>query len=203
MALGVGDIVRTSVNFLLGSGDQYQNVFHHIFDGIGGISDAAVVADIETWAETMYGELVTHLHDEIVEQLSFVDQVEWVVDAWEVVANIGTFTPSFAPISTAVQLPNQSSPFVVFKTSRPKSVGRKFLFPIIATSQAEGIIGGAVITDIVAWADDAVNDINLDVANDLHPGIVRTGVNDFLVFDVAVVTDLIGTQRRRRQGEGA
>lgn len=203
MALGVGDVVRTSVNFLLANGVQYQNVYHHIFDGIGGISDAAVVADIQAWAEAMYDELVTYTHDGVVEQLSFVDQVEFVVDKWEVVDNIGTFTPNFVPVMNTGVTPNQVSPFVVFKTSRPKSVGRKFLFPAPEGNQDQGIMGAPYVAAVVAYADDAVNDIVLDVVNDLHPCIVRTGVNDILVFESAVVTDLLGTQRRRRPGYGA
>lgn len=203
MALGVGDIIRTSCNFLLGSGDQYQNVFHHIFDGIGGVSDAAVVADIETWSDAMYSELNAQVDQNIVEQLSSVDQVEWTGSAWEIVANIGVFTPDFTPGSSVGQLPNQSSPFVVFKTERPKSVGRKFLFPVAAANQDSGILGGGTVTAIVAWAFDALNDIEIDVANVLHPGIIRVGVNDFLPFTVSIVTNLIGSQRRRRQGDGA
>lgn len=203
MALGVGDIVRTSCNFLLGSGDQYQNVFHHIFDGIGGVSDATVVADIKDWAEVMYAELASSVDTAVTEQLSSVDQVEWVVDKWEVVANIGTFTPAFAPIGSTIILPNQSSPFVVFKTARPKTVGRKFLFPVLVSEQDEGVLAAGLVTKIVAWADDAVNNIVLDVANELHPGVPRTAVNDWLNFTAAIVTNIIGTQRRRRQGYGA
>lgn len=203
MALGVGDIVRTSVNFLLPSGDQYQNVYHHIFDGIGGVSDAAVVLDIKAWAEAMYAEIDDHVKSATLEQLSFVDQVEWTGAAWEVVANIGTFTPAFVPTSADSVCPNQVSPFIVFKTSRPKSVGRKFLFPTLEPDQDQGILDAPTIAAIVAFADDAVNDIVVDVVNALHPGIIRVGVNDFLAFQVAIVTDLLGTQRRRRPGEGA
>lgn len=203
MALGVGDILRTTINFLLPNGVFYQNVYHHIFDGTGGVSDAAVVADIETWAENMYFEIIAYVKTGTVEQLSFVDQVEWSVDHWEVVANIGTFTPAFGPTYAGETCPNQVSPFIVFKTSRPKSVGRKFLFPAPEGFQNAGIMSAAMITALVAFADDAVNDITIDVLNVLHPGIIRAGVNDFLVFEVAIVTDLLGTQRRRRPGYGA
>lgn len=203
MALGAGDVLRTTCNFTLGSGDQYQNVFHHIFDGVGGVSDAVVVADIATWASTMYEELRLVVENAVVEQLSSVDQVDWVVDAWEVIANIGTFTPGFTPASAATQLPNQTSPFVVFKTARPKTVGRKFLFPFEATQQDSGILAAGMITKLIAWADDAVNDIDIDVLNVLHPGVPRTAVNDWENFTVAVVTNLVGSQRRRRQGYGA
>ena len=203
MALGVGDIVRTTMNFQLTNGVQYQNVFHHIFDGIGGISDAAVVADIQTWAEAMYDELVAMVRVNTQEKLCFVDQVEWVVDEWVIVANIGVFTPLFVPVGAGNQLPNQVSPFIVFKTARPKSVGRKFMFPALEPNQEDGIIDAPAIAALVAFATDALADINLDVVNDLHPGIIRTGVNDFLTFTVAVVTDLLGTQRRRRPGYGS
>ena len=203
MALGVGDIVRTTVNFLLPDGTQYQNVFHHIFDGTGGISDAAVVSDINDWVEAMYADIDDHVHDETLEQLCSVDQVEWAIDKWVVIANIGTFTPAFVPTQALDVCPNQVSAFVVFKTARPKSVGRKFLFPTLEADQDQGILTGGYIAALVGWADDAVNDITLDVLNVLHPGIVRTGVNDFLVFTVAVVTNLVGTQRRRRPGYGA
>ncbi len=203
MTLGVGDIVRTTVNFLLPNSVQYQNVYYHIFDGIGGISDAAVVADIKTWAEAAYDELVGSTHSGTTEQLSFVDQVEWVTDQWETVANIGVFTPLFVPVGGTEYCPNQVSAFVTFKTSRPKSVGRKFLFPAPEALQNLGIMDGVYLGDVVSYADIIVNDIVLDIVNDLHPGIIRTGVNDFLVFTVAVVTDLLGTQRRRRPGYGS
>lgn len=203
MALGVGDIVRTVCNFQLEGGVQYQNVYHHIFDGVGGVSDAVVVADIKTWAELAYDELVGFVSLNVVEQLSFVDQVEWVTDEWVTVANIGTFTPAFVPVGVDDSSPYQCSPFVTFKTSRPQSVGRKFLFPSLDPAQSMGIMTGAMVTAIVAYAAIIVNDLVLDVLNTLHPGVPRTGVNDWLTFSSAVVTDLIGTQRRRRPGYGA
>lgn len=203
MALGTGDIVRTSINFNLDDGVQYQNVYHHIFDGAGGVSDAAVVADIKTWAETMYGEIITMVKQGTSPQLSSVDQVEWVTDEWVIVANIGTFTMTYAPNNATEKCPNQCSPFITFKTARPQSVGRKFLFPPMESFQNGGYLTAGAVTDYVAFADDAVNDIEIDVLNVLHPGVIRVGVNDFLVFTIAVVTNLLGTQRRRRPGYGA
>lgn len=203
MALGAGDVLRTTVNFLLGNGVQYQNVYHHIFDGVGGVSDAVVVADIATWANAAYGAFASFFATDVVDQLSFVDQVEWVVDAWETVANIGTFTPSTTPIGGTEICPNQIAPFVTFKTARPKTVGRKFLFPAPEAAQNGGIMIAGMVTAIVAYAAIVVNDLEIDVLNVLHPGVPRTSVNDWENFTVAVVTDLVGTQRRRRPGYGA
>lgn len=203
MTLGVGDVVRTSVNFQLGDGTLFQNIYHHIFDGIGGVSDAAVTADVKTHFEGVYANIESNVKTDVVEQLSFIDQVEWVVDKWAVVANVGTFTPTFTPTNVADVLPNQISAFIVFKTVRPKSVGRKFLFPAMETEQDAGIIVPATVANLVSFASDALADIVLDVANELHPGIPRTAVNDWLSFTVAIVTNLLGTQRRRRPGYGA
>ncbi|MCK5292846.1 MAG: hypothetical protein KAR39_12625, partial [Thermoplasmata archaeon] len=180
MALGVGDVIKTTVNFTLGNGVAYQNVYQHIFDGIGGISDAAVVTDIGNFMTQMYGEIESSVRSDVIEQLSSVDQIEWVVDKWEIVKNIGTFTITWTGGSAADHLPNQASPFIVFKTARPKSVGRKFLFPWGEAEQAQGILTGGAITKLVAFADDAVNVNSLDVANDLIPGVARVGVNDWL-----------------------
>lgn len=203
MALGVGDILRTSANFLLHSGDQYQNVYHHIFDGIGGVSDEVVTLAIKAWAQTAYGMLAAHTKSTAVAQLSFVDRVEWVLDGWEVVENIGTFTPLFIPSHVGDDCPNTVSAFVVFKTARPKTVGRKFLFPAPETGQVGGIMEADYVAAVVAYTAEVMGDIDIDVANVLHPGVVRTAVNDFLTFTVGIVTNLLGSQRRRRQGYGA
>lgn len=203
MTLSVGDFVQTTCNFLLQNGVEYQNVYHHVFDGIGGISDAAVVSDIGDWASAMYEELGAYVKDSVVEQLSSVDRVEWVTDEWKITENLGTFTPGFTPSAVTGPLPNQVSPFIVFKTGRPRTVGRKFMFPFMASDQASGVLVGGAIAALVAFADDAVNDIFLDVANGLVPGVVRVGVDEWWPFTVAIVTDLLGTQRRRRPGYGA
>ena len=203
MTLGAGDIVRTSVNFLMPGNILYQNIYHHIFDGIGGVSDAAVVADIKAWVDVMYSEIDEDISVSAVEQLSFVDQVDWTGTEWEVVENIGVFTPSVTQAEAGHISANQVSMFITFKTDRPKSVGRKFLFPTPEAHQAAGVIDASLLARLVSFAAVAVNDIVIDVANVLHPGIIRTGVNQWLLFQVAVVTDLVGTQRRRRPGYGA
>lgn len=203
MTVVAGDILRTTVNFALGDGSQYQNVFHHQRTGIAIIGDPSHVSTLKAWAEAMYAELVDIVKNNVVEQLSFVDKVDWSGTAWEVVENIGTFTPTFAPTAVGDALPNQVSPFVVFKTARPKSVGRKFLFPLTEAEQDAGIMIAGAVAAIVQWADDAVNDVTLTAGNFLVPGIPRTGVDSWLEFTVAIVTDLVGTQRRRRPGTGS
>lgn len=204
MTITAGDILRTTVNFTLLDGTLFQNVYHHRRVGLGVITDATHITAIQAWAEAMYDELVSIVHSSVTEALSSVDIVEWVTDKWMVVENIGVFTPTFTPVGGTEALPNQISAFVVFKTARPKSVGRKFLFPMTEASQGQGILVPGSVTNIVAYADDAVNNLVISAPLDyLVPGIPRTSEDTFLDFTLAVVTNLVGTQRRRRPGVGA
>lgn len=204
MTIGLGDVLRTAVNFTLGDGTLFQNVFHHRKVGLGIDTDATHVAAIQSWANAMYAELIVHVHNGVVAALSSVDRVEWVTDQWKVVENIGVFSPTFVPTGSSEALPNQVSAFIVFKTERPKSVGRKFLFPMVESSSGAGILVASCVTQLVAWADDALSNIVIDAPLDyLVPGIPRTAEDTFLDFSLAVVTNLVGTQRRRRPGYGA
>lgn len=205
MTIVAGDILRSSVNFTLDDGTLYQNVFHHRRVGLGVITDAAHITAIKAWAEVMYAEIDDHVSAAVIEGLSSVDKVAWDGVKWEVVENIGVFTPAFVPVVDALSaMPNQVSPFVTFKTSRPKTVGRKFLFPMSEAAFQSGILTATVVAAIVAWADDAVNNLVVSAPLDyLVPGVPRTGVDSFLDFTLALVTNIGGTQRRRRRGYGA
>lgn len=203
MTIVAGDILRTSCNFVLTNGQLYQNIFHHRRTGVGILTDAQHVTAIDDWATAMYAELVSWVKSNVVSSLCSVDLVEFVAGAWTVVENIGTFTLTFAPTNAGSAMPTQLSPYVIFKTDRPQSVGRKFLFPLTELGYDLGLLDGSVVTAIVAWADDAVNDIVIQVLDNLQPGITRVGVDSFLTWHTAIVTNVAGTQRRRRLGVGA
>lgn len=205
MAVLDGDVLRVTCNFELGDGTQYQNIYHYIRDGTDPYSDAAHIFSVNLAVEAMYDELAGLVLDDVVEQLSFVDRVEFneIVDEWRVVENIGTFTPAFTPSEAGDGLPYTDSPYVVFKTQRPKSVGKKFLFPVSEAQQNESILIGGAVTAIVAYGVAALTCASLGGDATLCPVIVRTGVQTVLPLLVAVVGDVIGSQRRRRPGVGA
>lgn len=203
MAIEVGDVLRVTANFILFPGIQYQNVYHYLYDGIPVVDDQNAVDAIETALDLAYDELVGLVSPDTDVDLSSVDKVEFLEGEWTVTENIGTFTPTLTAVGTGNTLPYQSSPFVTFKTSRPKSVGRKFLFPMTEPQQDSTIIIPAAVTALVAYAAVILDDITVELINLLHPGIVRTGVDDFLVFTVGVVTNVLGSQKRRRPGVGA
>lgn len=205
MAVLDGDILRVSVNFELGDGTQYQNIYHLVRDGTDVVSDAAHVLAIKGRLENMYDELLGQVLDDVVSRLSFVDRIEFneITDQWEVVENIGTFTITFSPTNIDDGLPYQSAPYIIFKTQRPKSVGKKFLFPFAENQQNETVLTPTAIASMVAFGVFVLASLDLGGDATLTMGIVRTGIQTYLNFLVAVVNDVIGSQRRRRPGVGA
>jgi len=205
MAIVDGDIIRVSVNFELPDGTQYQNIYHYIRDGTDPYSDAAHIAQIKTQLQNAYDEIAVQTTTGVVEQLSFVDRVEFneIVDDWRVVENIGTFTCVFAPSGGNEGLPYQCSPYIYFKTSRPRTVGKKFLFPFTEAQQTDTILTGSAVTAITAMAAAILTPIQMGGDATLTAGVPRTGVQSWYNFLVAVVQDVLGTQRRRRPGVGA
>lgn len=199
------DVLRITANFELGDGSQYQNIYHYIRDGTDPVSDAAHVTLIASFIEDMYDELVGQVTNDVTEQLSFVDRVAFseITDQWEVVENIGTFTIAFAPANVNDAIPYQSAPYVIFKTDRPKSVGKKFLFPFGEDQQGDTILTGPAIAGMVAFGVEALLTRNLGGDATLAPVITRTAFNTVLRLLVAVVGDVIGSQKRRRPGVGA
>lgn len=200
-----GDVLRVTCNFELGDGTQYQNVYHYVRDGTDPFSDQNHLDLIETAMEAAYDELVSQVLNDVTEHLSFVDRVEFdeIVDEWRVVENIGTFVPTFVPVNAGHGLPFQSSPYVIFKTQRPKSVGKKFLFPFGESEQDATILTAGAVTAVVAYAAQALATLVLGGDATLAPVIVRTGVQSVLPLLVAVVNDVLGSQKRRRPGVGA
>lgn len=204
MAITDDDILRTTVNWALADGTVMQNVFHHRRYGVSFYTDAAQIAAIELWCSDMYDEIVAQVRNNVAEQLCTIDKIAFSAGEWIITENVGTFTPTWAPTGAGDALPNQVAAFVVGKTARPKTVGRKFLIPFIEQEQAAGYLVAGAVTAVVAWGDDYINDIVLfPVTDGFEPGVPRTGVDAWMPFTVGVVTNLVGSQRRRRPGVGS
>lgn len=205
MAVLDGDVLRVTSNFELPDGTQYQNIYHYVRDGTDPFSDAAHIAAISAAQQAAYIELEPIINANITEQLSFVDRVEFneILDEWRVVENIGTFTITWTPDGATDTVPYQSAPYVVFKTQRPKSVGKKFLFPVLETAQADTVLIGSAVTNITAYAAQILASIELGGDATLSAVIVRTGIQAILPLLVAVINDVLGSQKRRRPGVGA
>lgn len=203
MAITLDDILRTNINFLLSDGSLYQNVWHHLRLGVGGFSDAVHITAMQSHFDTLYDGLANRVKSTVVAQLCTVDKVAFSDGKWQVTENIGTFTLSFTGSDAGEIYANQISPFIVFKTTRPRTVGRKFMFPFTEQYYLGSIIDGTLVTSLVAFAAAAMVDISIGALADLVVGVPRTVEDVWYSFTAAVVTNVCGTQRRRRPGVGA
>jgi len=205
MTVTNGDILRISANFELGDGTLYQNIWHCIRDGDDVVSDAAHIIAIKGRMEDFYDLIVGQVVSTVVSRLSFVDRIEFnaILDLWEVVENIGVFTPDFTATNVTDGLPYQAAPYIIFKTGRPKTVGKKYLFPFAEDQQDETILTGGAVAAMVAMAAQVLLGADLGGDATLTFGVPRTGFDSWFNFLVAVVNDVIGSQKRRRPGVGA
>lgn len=200
-----GDILKVVVEVVLGDFTITQNV--HYFHAVTSTDhlDSVILGVIETWIETAYGELSGALCDDYAIGDSTVHKIEWnsTLSKWEITYYLGLFTPTWTMVNTSEPLPNQVSAFATFNTARPQSRGRKFIMPFGEDQQAATILVAGAVTLMTNFADDVLDTISLGAGGDLYPGIVRSTTGDFLSFQSATITDVLGTQRRRRPGVGS
>lgn len=206
MTVNNGDNLKVTMEVTLADGTIAQNVYYLHAELLAQQADLTVVNAIESWIESAYNELSADLVSTITQNLCTVQEIDWnaVKAVWEVVRLVGYFTPTITYGNAGEALPNMTSAFATFATLRPKSRGRKFLFPFGEDRQAGTYLIGAALADMADYATIILNSITLSPLNLLWSGVPRSGVNEFLwPLYVGTVTDLLGTQRRRRPGVGA
>lgn len=202
MTVSNGDIIKLVVEGLLDEGSIVQNVYYLLAELAAPQADQSILNALETWVESAYGNLTVEMSNTVSFNDIVADIIEWDTDHWETTYHIGTEDIDTVPAGTGDPFPNQVSAFATFNTTRPKSKGRKFLFPFDEGGALGSYLTSPAVASIVDYAADILTTIVLGPFNELVPGIVRSGVNEFLEFRSAVVTNVLGTQRRRRPGVG-
>lgn len=205
MTVSNGDMLKTVMEVTLHEGTIAQNVFYFFAQLLVPQADAVVLSAIETWIETAYGELSADLMSSMTQNLCTVSEVDISGSplAIHVVRLIGYFTPTIAFSNVTDELPNQTSAFATFNTFLAGHRGRKFLFPFGEDRQDGTYLIAASLANMADFADDCLDNINFAAGSDLLPVVLSIPENGALTFQNAVVTDVLGTQRRRRPGVGA
>lgn len=204
MSVAPNDKVRLTSEFTLPSGSIVQNIYHFRANFAAAQADATVINSLKTWVEDVLDNIEAAIKSTVTVNLHQVDVEAWDGTKWEITANVGTFTPSFTPTETTADImPNPDSPFIVFNTSRPKTKGRKFMWGFTELNFNGSYLQTALVTALVAAATDMLANGAIDLLNYLVPGVPRSASNTWFDFVNAVVTNIAGTQRRRRPGVGA
>lgn len=204
MTIQNGDILKiTYETEMIPTTSIFQNIYYLKFHSIGTIPDVTALSDIEGWLEAAYGEVETDIKSTLTQNLCPVDIIEWDTDQWVVSRNVGYVDPTLTFGDITEMLPQQSAPFALFKTDRPKSNGKKFLAGYCELSSGGGYLESAPLIALAAYASEILNGITIDLDTFYTAGVPRTGSDVWLDFALAVVTNLIRTQRRRVPGVGS
>lgn len=203
MSVQPGDILHVVIEASLGDGTIVQNRHRFKLDAPVPHSDAAILIAVKNYVETLYGFVASQIKTAVELEQGTVDVIAWdgVSSSWEVVQNVGIYSPLDTFANTNDVLPNQCAPFVIGNTSRPKSKGRCFLFPFSEDQQNHGVLESAALTAIGLFAAQYIASQAI-AGDELDSGIVREAVNQWYQFTTASYGDVIGTQRRRRKGIG-
>lgn len=202
MAIVNGDVLRTTVSFKLQDATVLQNIYHHKASIADSVEDGVVLAALETWSIDLYSGLLTFAYGEIAPLLTTVDVVVWDGLKWAVDRNVGTYITTFAPSDLTDPMPNQVSPFITFNTARPKTRGKKFLFPMTEANYVGSTLSGPLVTALTTFGAKVLASVILVAVDKLVPGVPRSTVDAFFEFVLAIVTNVVGSQRRRRPGTG-
>lgn len=199
MSVAPGDILHVVIEALLDDGTVVQNRKRFYTSAASPLTDSVVLNAVKTWVETLYAYAGTLIRPTVELRDGTVDVIAWNPTdmVWEVIQNVGIYSPLDTFSGTGDELPNQVAGFVVGNTDRPRSKGKIFAFPFTEVQQNHGIITTAAMVAFGNFAAHYILDQPIG-ADNLISGIVREAVNEWLPFTSATYGDILGTQRRRR-----
>ena len=198
-------VLKMVAQFTLPDGTIAQNIFHYKTVFASAQSDANVLTALEEQMESLYGQLVAEVTEDLVVDIFSVHEVEWddEEDIWATTALVGEFLPTIAFSSITDWFPNQVSAVLIGNTARPKTRGKTFL-----TGLGEGIATGGemtapVMVHMLLALADYIAQVEVTPGNDMNPGVPRTAENVFWRFVLGEVITILGSQRRRMRGVGS
>lgn len=199
MSVSNGDVLHCVLEAVLHDGTIVQNRKRFKCQFASTLTDAVVLNAVKTWVDTLYAYVASQIRATTIIADGTVDVIAWnATDSiWEIIQNVGIYSPLDSFAGTGDELPNQCSAFVIGNTSRPKSKGRIFTWPFDELQQDGGILTTAAMTAMGLFAAQYMLDQPIG-PDFLLSGIVREAANEWLDFLSVSYGDIIGTQRRRR-----
>ncbi len=195
MAIMIGDVIRISAHFLQQASDPYVNVFHCLWDGVGGIDDDVGMGQIADDIDTAYQEL----DGVMTEDLAFVD-IQGQNITQSVLLPTQDWPTLTVGLATGNHLPPQTAGYIFYRTTRPKTRAANYICGM--TEDGNSSIGGpttALQLALQTFGNIAVSGFT-DVVNHLTYGAYNRALDRFTPVNAAVVGTRFATQRRRGRG---
>jgi len=204
MTVSAGSLVRCVIKLANANGSQIQNVYDFIMAGTGNADDADVVTGVKNFLEKAYEAVDTFISNDISFTEGLVTLLSFVVDHWESVQALGSFTsiPNIVFDNGNANLPPAAAALIRLRTGVPKHEGRKY-------------IGGLTVDDLDddGTRTDAFGNALVSMASQLLSGDEAipdsTMTAQYVVLDAnqqihrypenAIIPNEIAYQRRRKK----
>lgn len=196
MAVEPLDVIETVVR-MRQAGQVILNVYQHIHAGSASVTEAAVLVALRTWLEGIYTVFDNNLANDLV----------WEgYDSRNITRGTPVGSAAFALLTvggSATQAePLQVAAVVRFPTDYSGSQLRKFV-PGMTTGRLDenGILTAAAQADILAGFATCLTPMSVSGESFVY-GRDNPAEARFAAAQSVVVNDVVGTQRRRKQGVG-
>lgn len=208
MPVNDGEVVKCVVSISMPDLVVAQNVYYYRLNDPtpDNPSDAQVVAAVDTAMDELYARIDDYMTTDVTVMDVFVDKVEWVVDVWETVANIGSSVLAIVGLLTGDITPHGVAAVVTALTARPQSRGRKFYPGFKEDGVDASDWDSGVITALTNAAAEWLTTRTVVGSAEIEPVILgQSGpsAGDILPLTGATIPAIAGYQRRRKPGVGS
>lgn len=202
MTVATGDILRVVASMLWTDANVNQNVFNAEITGGGGPwDDADVVADAEAWLDNMYANITIYVSNALDGNEVLVYKYDSLDDDWDEVSSDAW---SWNPSDSTDQLPRGVAGLVRLWTTDADVQGKKYIPGLCEDGIANGLIGGAIITGLLAFGADWYTPFTGGTTGATWtPGIWSVANTAFYAgVDHIAASTIAAYQRRRKRGVG-
>jgi len=131
-----------------------------------------------------------------------VHKIEWNGVYWETTTLIGTRTITGVVGGSAVDmLPHACAPYITANTDDVKKRARKYFMGFADDQSDASTLDSAAYSALINLATEWLTDIIVEAGTELVPALAGLGGAEKLLL-TAIVSNLIGSQRRRKPGVG-
>lgn len=193
-------ILRVTQRFYMDSGDVGCNVYHYVASFGSAYDDIDVFNPLLAQMDQVYTMLVDYVPGNTAMGICTVDELAWdpVENEWGVARLVGQGTPTVTFVNASDPLPNQSSAVITFPTGIAGRRGRKFLPPFGEDQQTAGYMDVGLVADLLEVGEEMAAVVVVLAADVLIPIILAAAEDTFTLIEGWVVSDILGSQRRRK-----
>lgn len=203
MAVEPGAIVRAVAKMTDINGSQIQNVYFYKHQGDTEVTAAAFLTALEIELSAMYAEIEDALPTTLTSFEIEADRVQFISGKLVTTVPVGTidWTTWTGGVGTGEGLPQGNAAVLNFSTGIANVVGRKYLGPLMESSQANGELETSVQTLLAAYIVEYLSGF-ITSAQQFDAVLMSTKAAAVVGILEGIVRAVVGYQRRRKAGRG-